>query len=67
MIRKWLRENINQHVADETRCCYGGCVTDTNAKKVLAEKDVDGLLVQSTSIKPTFRVLFDIIIENVCY
>lgn len=67
LIRKWLAENINQHVADTTRVVYGGCVTDTNAKKILAEKDVDGFLVQSTSIKPTFRVLFEIIVEQVCH
>lgn len=51
-IRKWLRANVNDAVADETRILYGGSVNGKNCKDLAKEKDIDGFLVGGASLKP---------------
>ncbi|KAK4123080.1 Triosephosphate isomerase [Parathielavia appendiculata] len=60
-IRKWLRANVGEAVADETRILYGGSVNGKNCKDLAKEKDIDGFLVGGASLKPEF---VDIINSN---
>lgn len=43
------------------RIVYGGSVTETNADKLIELPDNDGFLIGSTSTKPIFRTIFDIV------
>lgn len=43
--RSWLEENIGKRVAQSTLIQYGGSVNPGNAKELLDQPDVDGLLV----------------------
>ncbi len=43
------------------RIVYGGSVTETNADKLIELPDVDGFMIGSTSTKPIFRTIFDIV------
>ena len=66
-IRKWIRENIGSKEAEVTRVVYGGNVTTTNAPQLIKLEDVDGFLMGSTSTKPVFRTIFEIVnsyVEN---
>ena len=60
-IRIWLRENCSEDIANNTKILYGGTVTETNAENVIKLKDVDGYLVGTTSCKPVFRTIFDMV------
>ncbi|KAL2270304.1 hypothetical protein VTJ83DRAFT_2488 [Remersonia thermophila] len=60
-IRKWLRANVGDEVADSTRILYGGSVNGKNCKDLAKEKDIDGFLVGGASLKPEF---VDIINSN---
>ncbi|KAK0732781.1 triosephosphate isomerase-like protein [Apiosordaria backusii] len=60
-IRKWLRTNVSDSVADETRILYGGSVTAKNCKDLAKQEDIDGFLVGGASLKPEF---VDIINSN---
>ncbi|AEO68881.1 941e5739-d100-4ee7-88dd-ca75c1329d9d [Thermothielavioides terrestris] len=60
-IRKWLRTQFGDAVADETRILYGGSVNGKNCKDLAKEKDIDGFLVGGASLKPEF---VDIINSN---
>ena len=60
-IRTWLRENVSDDIANKTKILYGGTVTETNAENVIKLKDVDGYLVGTTSCKPVFRTIFDMV------
>ncbi|KAJ9155061.1 Triosephosphate isomerase [Pleurostoma richardsiae] len=53
-IRQWLKENVSEKVAEETRIIYGGSVSEKNCKELSKEKDIDGFLVGGASLKPTF-------------
>jgi len=53
-IRKWLRNNVNDNVADSVRIIYGGSVSGKNAKELATQGDVDGFLVGGASLKPEF-------------
>ena len=61
LIRNWLSSNCGNEIANETRILYGGPVTETNAENIIKLKDVDGFLVGSTSTKPAFRNIFDMV------
>mmetsp|Transcript_31646 Transcript_31646/g.48406 ORF Transcript_31646/g.48406 Transcript_31646/m.48406 type:complete len:101 (+) Transcript_31646:487-789(+) len=61
MIRTWLKENCSEEISKQTRILYGGPVTETNTENLIKLKDVDGFLVGSTSCKPVFRSIFDMI------
>ncbi|KAL1843684.1 hypothetical protein VTJ49DRAFT_384 [Mycothermus thermophilus] len=60
-IRKWLRANVGDEVAEATRILYGGSVNGKNCKDLAKEKDIDGFLVGGASLKPEF---VDIINSN---
>lgn len=53
-LRKWLKDNVSEKVADKTRIIYGGSVTAANCKELAKEKDIDGFLVGGASLKPDF-------------
>jgi triosephosphate isomerase len=57
-IRKWLRANVSEAVADETRILYGGSVNGKNCKDLAKEKDIDGFLVGGASLKPECESFF---------
>jgi triosephosphate isomerase len=50
-IRKLLAEMYSAKLAQETRILYGGSVKADNAKELMAQEDVDGLLVGGASLK----------------
>ncbi|HMO34460.1 MAG TPA: triose-phosphate isomerase [Gemmatales bacterium] len=50
-IRKWLTQNYSASVAESTCIQYGGSVNPGNAKILLAQPNVDGLLVGGASLK----------------
>ena len=60
-IRGWVRQNIGEAQASVVRIVYGGSVTETNADKLIELPDVDGFMIGSTSTKPIFRTIFDIV------
>jgi triosephosphate isomerase len=49
-IRKWLRQKCGD-VSDRIRIQYGGSVTASNARELLAQPDIDGALVGGASLK----------------
>lgn len=51
-IRAWLKKEIGDKAADETRIIYGGSVTDANCKELASQPDIDGFLVGGASLKP---------------
>jgi triosephosphate isomerase len=53
-IRKWLADNVNQKVANETRIIYGGSVKASNSDELFSEKDIDGFLVGGASLNAEF-------------
>ena len=61
MIRQWLNDNCSEKIAQETQILYGGPVTETNTENLIKLKGVDGFLVGSTSCKPVFRNIFDMV------
>ena len=50
-IRNWLGETYDANLAREVRILYGGSVKGDNAKELMAQEDVDGLLVGGASLK----------------
>jgi len=50
-IRKLLAEMYDAKLARETRVLYGGSAKADNAKELMAQEDVDGLLVGGASLK----------------
>ena len=48
-IRSWLKD---RH-ASETRILYGGSVNVKNAAELLAERELDGVLVGGASLDPS--------------
>jgi triosephosphate isomerase len=50
-IRRRLAEMYSKNLAEETRILYGGSVKPDNAAELMAEPDVDGLLVGGASLK----------------
>ena len=47
------------------RIVYGGAVTETNADKLIELPDLDGFMIGSTSTKPIFRTIFDVVSGHV--
>lgn len=54
-IRKWLKENVSDKVADETRILYGGSVSEKNCTELSKQEDIDGFLVGGASLKPACK------------
>ncbi|CAG8509539.1 2850_t:CDS:2 [Ambispora gerdemannii] len=53
-IRKWLKENVSEQVAENTRIIYGGSVNGANCAGLAKQPDIDGFLVGGASLKPEF-------------
>jgi len=51
MIRAFIAQMYGPEFAEEIRIQYGGSVKPTNASELMAEEDVDGLLVGGASLK----------------
>lgn len=51
MIRGLIAKLYNNRVADEIRILYGGSVKANNTEQLMAQPDVDGLLVGGASLK----------------
>ena len=50
-IRNKLKGNFNADVAEKTRILYGGSVKPDNIDQLMAEKNIDGVLVGGASLK----------------
>lgn len=61
MCRKWLEEKFTSEVAHKIPILYGGSVTPKNAKELMSQPDVDGVLVGGASLNP---VMFSQIINR---
>ena len=61
MIRQWLQTNCSERISQSTRILYGGPVTESNTDKLIELPGVDGFLIGSTSCKPVFRNIFDMV------
>ena len=51
LIRKLLGETVDGRLAEEIRILYGGSVKPGNAADLMAQQDIDGLLVGGASLK----------------
>lgn len=49
-IRSWISEHRAADLAEQVRILYGGSANAGNSKSLMAQKDVDGLLVGSASL-----------------
>ena len=58
-IREWLKTNVSEAVAGETRIIYGGSVNDKNCVNLIEQPDIDGFLVGGASLKPAFRTIVE--------
>ena len=54
-IRAWLKKEIGDEAAEDTRIIYGGSVNDKNCKELATQKDIDGFLVGGASLKPACK------------
>jgi triosephosphate isomerase len=59
-----LGSHVNETVAADTRIVFGGSVTETNGPNLIKQADLDGFLMGSTSVKPIFRTMFDIVEQH---
>eukprot|EP01124_Arcella_intermedia_P003302 TRINITY_DN117_c0_g2_i1.p2 TRINITY_DN117_c0_g2~~TRINITY_DN117_c0_g2_i1.p2 ORF type:complete len:258 (+),score=42.83 TRINITY_DN117_c0_g2_i1:27-776(+) len=50
-IRKYLRENVSESVANQVRIIYGGSVNGKNCVELAKQPDIDGFLVGGASLK----------------
>jgi len=53
-IRGWLKKDVGEKAAEETRIIYGGSVSEKNCRDLATQKDIDGFLVGGASLKPAF-------------
>ncbi|KAH8801610.1 triosephosphate isomerase [Xylogone sp. PMI_703] len=53
-IRDWLKKEVSDKAAEETRILYGGSVNEKNCKDLSKQPDIDGFLVGGASLKPAF-------------
>ena len=60
MIRDWVKKEVGKEQSEQVRVVFGGNVTEGNGD-LIKLPDVDGFLVGSTSTKPIFRTIFDIV------
>lgn len=56
-----MEENSSKEVADNIRILYAGSVTDSNCENLIKLSEVDGFIVGSSSIKPAFRDIFEVV------
>ena len=50
-IRRWIITDHSAEIADQMRILYGGSVNPGNAATLMAQPNVDGLLVGGASLK----------------
>jgi triosephosphate isomerase len=55
-IRAWLKKEVSEKAAEETRIIYGGSVTEKNCKDLSQQPDIDGFLVGGASLKPACKL-----------
>jgi triosephosphate isomerase len=55
-IREWLKANVSEKVAEETRILYGGSVNEKNSPELSKQPDIDGFLVGGASLKPACKL-----------
>jgi len=53
-LRAWLKKEVSDKAAEETRIIYGGSVSEKNCKELSKQPDIDGFLVGGASLKPAF-------------
>lgn len=53
-IRKWVKENVSEAVADAVRIQYGGSMKGANAVDLLMQPDIDGGLIGGASLQADF-------------
>lgn len=53
-IRKWVKDNVSEEVADAVRIQYGGSMKGANAKELLEQPDIDGGLIGGASLQADF-------------
>ena len=53
-IRKWIKENVSEEVANAIRIQYGGSMKGANAVDLLKQPDIDGGLIGGASLKDDF-------------
>ena len=53
-IRKWIKENVSEEVAESIRIQYGGSMKGANANALLAQPDIDGGLIGGASLEADF-------------
>ena len=63
-VHGWVNENCTPDVAKSMRVLYGGPVTESNTKSIIKLKGVDGFLIGSTSCKPVFRNIFEMVHDH---
>ena len=51
-LRKWVATRYNASFSEKLRILYGGSVTKSNARELLHQTDIDGLLVGGASLDP---------------
>lgn len=54
-IREWLKKEVSEKAAEETRILYGGSVSEKNCKDLSKQPDIDGFLVGGASLKPACK------------
>lgn len=54
-IRAWLKKEVSDKVAEETRILYGGSVNEKNSGELAKQADIDGFLVGGASLKPACK------------
>lgn len=50
-IREWIEDNYSEEAAEQTRILYGGSVKGSNIAELMAQTDIDGVLVGGASVK----------------
>lgn len=53
-IRAWLKKEVSEKAAEDTRIIYGGSVSEKNCRELSKQLDIDGFLVGGASLKPAF-------------
>jgi triosephosphate isomerase len=51
-IRQWFHDRFSGSEADRLRILYGGSAKAGNARELMAQSEVDGLLVGGASLEP---------------
>ncbi|KAJ3120284.1 triosephosphate isomerase, partial [Physocladia obscura] len=58
-IRTWLRKNVSEAVAEQTRILYGGSVGAKNSADLQSQIDIDGFLIGGASLTEDFVTIIN--------